>query len=214
MGHPLYSHLDLGFVNNMNLPHTVSCRLVTAEFPNGIPVLCLQNDKAASLHPIKLHISDPEMRITQVMINGVMRLDEVGSDKEVPLTVNRAVPPDNMGQIYSTPSNVLSPLSNCFEWLDPFIPGATIVCSPDSSLDLITDSSGDDVPVSGGYPRIMGLAGLVPKDFVKDVHSRMNCVIRADEIEISMLILDHVTRMLKKKIVLRRWNTWLYDDGG
>ena len=49
---------------------------------------------------------------------------------------------------------------------------------------------------------------------MKDVKLRMNCDIKAEEIEISMMIIDHATRMLKRKIILRRWKTWTFDDGG
>ena len=86
----------------------------------------------------------------------------------------------------------------------------------DCDIGCINDANllQNEAPDYGLYPRIMGLAGLVPNNFVKDIKVRMKCDIKIDEIDVSMLILDHVTRMLKKKIILRRWKTWTYDDGG
>ena len=163
--HPRHNLLDLRLLTGSITPCRSSYRKIQSGV--GSAQMCsLQNRSAYVLLPLRTsrRASAADADTTrQVMISlgtGVHGLTNWAEEdiKGDQLVINH----DGYDQIYTTPSGIPAPYSNCFEWLDPFIPWARVCCSGDSEIECITAANleNKDVPDFNIYPRIMGLAGL------------------------------------------------------
>ena len=88
-----------------------------------------------------------------------------------------------------------------------------MISLPGCNLDCI-DNDAKLAPSYDVYPRLMGLAGLAPPGFFSDIENRMACALGPGRVDLALLILKHVTCMLRKKVARRTWWRSVFDDMG